>query len=114
MADSPLLSDAVVGFEWEAGNRRKNWERHGVSDQECEEVFSHRPLLVAGDPGHSGVESRHFALGRTRTGRRLFVAFTVRQGRIRIISARDMNRRERKSYDEAIAGAEAEDRSQVP
>jgi uncharacterized DUF497 family protein len=106
--------DVVLSFEWDSGNRGKNWKRHAVGDIECEEVFSHRPLLVADDPRHSELEARYFALGSTRTGRRLFVAFTVRQGRIRIISARDMSRRERQSYEEANAGAQVEDGSKVP
>jgi hypothetical protein len=95
-----------IVFDWDAGNRGKNWERHGVRGHECEEVFSHRPLLVADDPGHSGDESRHFALGQTHAGRWLFVAFTLRGDRLRIISARDMSRRERRSY--ATAQAEAD------
>jgi len=84
-----------LSFEWDPGNRGKNWERHRVSDGECEEVFTQRPLLVADDASHSAEESRHLALGRTRTGRRLLVSFTVRQGRVRVISARDMSRNER-------------------
>ena len=100
----PPLPDPLV-FDWDAGNRDKSWERHGVRAHECEEAFSHRPLLVADDSGHSGAEARHFALGQTHAGRWLFVVFTLRGGLLRIISARDMSRRERRSY---AAQAEAD------
>jgi uncharacterized DUF497 family protein len=111
--EAPALPDAF-SFQWDAGNRGKNWEPHRVSDGECEEVFTQRPLLVAEDAQHSVKESRHLALGRTRTGRRLLVSFTVREGRVRVISARDMSRKERKSYDQAIAKDGSEGRSEVP
>jgi uncharacterized protein len=87
-----------TGFEWDAGNIAKNWEKHGVSDPECEEVFFNRPLVVRHDPAHSDKERRFYALGQTGKGRHLFVAFTVRRGLIRIISAREMTRREQRLY----------------
>ena len=83
------------GFEWDDDNSEKNWLLHEVSDGECEEVFFNQPLLVAADARHSRHESRHFVLGRTDADRWLFVAFTIRRNRIRVISARDMNQRER-------------------
>lgn len=83
------------GFEWDDDNSEKNWLLHEVSDGECEEVFFNQPLLVAADARHSQHESRHFVLGRTDADRWLFVAFTIRRNRIRVISARDMNQRER-------------------
>ena len=90
-----------VAFEWDDGYVDKNWEQHGVRASECEEVFFGQPLLVHDDPRHSTDESRHLALGQTYAGRRLCLAFTQRAGRIRVISARDMSRRERRSYAEA-------------
>lgn len=87
-----------VAFEWDEGNAEKNWQKHGVRASECEEVFFNRPLLVLEVPGHSSEESRLFALGQTHAGRRLFVVFTRREKRLRVISARDMSRRERRSY----------------
>ncbi|MFN7942254.1 MAG: BrnT family toxin [Thermoanaerobaculia bacterium] len=101
MNDSPRRVPEPLRFDWDAGNAEKSWERHGVRGHECEEVFFGRPLLMLDDPGHSRSESRHFALGKTRTGRRLFVAFTVRGERLRVISARDMSRRERRIHDQA-------------
>jgi len=88
------------GFEWDEGNKDKNWAKHKVSPLECEQVFLNLPRVVGSDPQHSGVESRYYALGQTDTGRRLFVVFTIRADRIRVISARDMNQKERRIYNE--------------
>lgn len=90
------------GFEWDEGNSNKNWHLHRVSDAECEEIFFNRPLIIAADPRHSEVEPRSFALGRTETDRWLFVAFTIRAAVIRVISARDMTRNEKRKYREKI------------
>jgi uncharacterized protein len=87
-----------IGFDWDAGNCDKNWEKHRVSDPESEEVLFNRPLIVRHDPAHSDEERRFYALGEAHTGRRLFVAFTVRRNVIRVISAREMTRRERRFY----------------
>ena len=88
----------INGFEWDEGNLRKNWDLHKVSHIECEEIFFNEPLIVEPDPDHSQVEERYFALGKTDLGRFLFLVFTVRDDKIRIISARDMSKRERKHY----------------
>lgn len=95
-----------TGFEWDEGNREKNWVRHRVSTAECEQVFFNTPLLVAEDERHSGVEARYYVLGQTNAGRKLFVVVTVRGELIRVISARDMSRRERKEYENAEKGIE--------
>ena len=86
----------VEGFEWDAGNARKN-ERHGVSQAEAEQVFFDALLLVVADTAHSRAEPRFHGLGATGTARLLHVTFTLRQegARIRIISAHDMSRKER-------------------
>jgi len=89
-----------TGFEWDAGNRGKN-AKHRVSDDECEEVFFNLPLVLSPDGTHSAHEARYHALGKTNASRPLFIAFTHRGGRIRVISARDMTRNERRAYDEA-------------
>jgi len=88
-----------TGFDWDEGNLTKNWARHRVAGAECEQVFFNRPLVAAPDEEHSEKESRYYVLGQTDAGRQLFVVFTVRGGLIRVISARDMNRRERAEYD---------------
>lgn len=89
-----------TGFQWDAGNAEKNWEKHRVSTAECEQLFFNRPLLVADDVAHSQAEPRFYALGRTDEGRLLFVVVTLRGELIRVISARDMSRKERKAYGE--------------
>ena len=86
------------GFDWDEGNVDKSGESHRVSPHEAEQVFFNRPLIVADDVRHSGVERRYFVLGQTDDDRALFVAFTLRGELIRVISARDMSRRERKVY----------------
>ena len=88
-----------TGFQWDAGNADKNRERHGVMQGECEQVFFNRPVLIAPDWKHSGEERRYAALGQTSQGRMLTIVFTVRGRLIRIISARDMSRRERSLYE---------------
>ena len=90
----------IEGFDWDKGNVQKNWERHRVSFSECEEVFLRGPILFT-DSKHSISEVRFFALGKTVRERDLTVVFTLRQNRIRVISARDMNRKERKAYEQA-------------
>jgi hypothetical protein len=87
-----------VGFDWDESNVAKNWERHRVTPEEAEDVFFHEPLVVRSDTGHSMKEKRYRAIGRTSRGRLLFVAYTVRRKLIRVISVRDMNRREVEEY----------------
>lgn len=97
MATDPL--ESCSGFEWDESNAHKNWERHQVSPEEAEEVFFHEPLVVRNDVRHSNkAVKRYYASGRTGVGRRLFVAFTIRRERIRVISVRDMNRNETEIY----------------
>ncbi|MHB1390117.1 MAG: BrnT family toxin [Thermoleophilia bacterium] len=86
------------GFQWDKGNLLKNWEKHEVSASECEQIFFNQPFVVAEDKKHSAKEGRFFALGQTDTGRLLFIVFTIRGNLIRVISARDMNSKERKVY----------------
>ena len=93
-----LLSQCT-GFDWDEGNLPKIWERHEVSALECEQVFFSQPLVVAPDGKHSDSEPRFYALGHTGAGRSLFVVFTIRGKLIRVVSARDMNRRERGIYE---------------
>ena len=90
------------GFEWDDRNSSKNWHLHRVSDGECEEIFFNLPLIIALHNRRKTNESRFFALGQTETGRKLFVAFTVRNKLIRVISAREMTRSEGRKYAEKI------------
>lgn len=86
------------GFDWSGGNSEKNWDRHAVTPLEAEQVFFNIPLICGTDLEHSQKESRFYALGQTDEGRVLFVAFTMRAKRLRVISVRDMNRKERRIY----------------
>ena len=92
----------IVGFDWDDGNARKN-EKHGVTMAEAEQVFFNAPLLLLEDGAHSQKELRIHALGKTDDGRALHIALTLRDTNrlIRVISARDMHRKERSIYDEA-------------
>lgn len=90
----------LIGFEWDEHNRDKNWKKHVVSTSECEEIFFNLPLLLKTDMTHSQIKPRYFVLGQTAAGRRLFIAFTVREQRIRVISAREMSRKEREIYEQ--------------
>ncbi len=93
---------AIVGFDWDDGNIRKSAEKHGVSSLEAEQVFVDPRLLILTDDDHSGDEIRFHAYGQSAAGRPLLVSFTLRQSAtmIRIISARNMSRRERQRYAE--------------
>jgi uncharacterized DUF497 family protein len=92
----------TIGFEWDAGNERKN-EKHGVTMMETEQVFFNAPLLLLEDAAHSQNELRIHALGLSDAARALHITFTLRQSGqlIRVISARDMHRKERAIYDQA-------------
>ena len=89
-----------IAFQWDDGNIVKNFERHNVTVQEAEEMFSHELFVTVEDIKHSThVEKRFQALGQTKTSRKLFVAFTIRDKKIRIISIRDMKRKEKAAYE---------------
>jgi uncharacterized DUF497 family protein len=91
----------IIGFDWDNGNARKN-EKHAVSMAESEQVFFNAPLLMLADAKHSNLEPRFHALGKTDGERLLHITFTLRQSgiKIRVISARDMHRKERKIYEQ--------------
>ncbi len=92
---------SIDGFEWDEGNIDKNWIKHQVSNSECEEIFFNLPLLLADDKKHSEHEKRYYVLGQTNANRWLFVAFAIRENRIRVISARDMSQKEERAYAKA-------------
>jgi len=89
-----------VGFQWDRGNIDKNPIKHNVENWECEQIFFNRPLLILDDPKHSISEKRLAAFGRTDAGRLLVVVFTRKGDLLRVISARDMNKKERRFYEE--------------
>jgi uncharacterized DUF497 family protein len=92
----------IKGFDWDDGNARKN-EKHDVTMAEAEQIFFNAPLLVLEDSKHSNREPRFHALGKTDDTRLLHITFTVRQNgeKVRVISARDMHRKERVIYEKA-------------
>ena len=95
------MTDELVnsrGFQWDEGNAEKNLVAHQVTRFEIEQVFLRRPMVRDEFTQRPGGEHRYYALGQTNAGRRLFVVFTTRDQLIRVISARDMSRRERRAY----------------
>lgn len=92
----------ISSFDWDEGNTCKN-EKHGVSMAEAEQIFFNEPLLLLEDLKHSQGESRFHALGKTDEGRTLHITFTLRNAgeKIRVISARDMHKKERMNYEQA-------------
>ena len=92
--------EKCIGFQWDKGNIEKNWIKHGVNPSECEQIFFTLPLVSYEDIKHSEKENRYYSLGRTDADRFLFVVFTVRKDRIRIISVLDMSKKERQVYRE--------------
>jgi uncharacterized DUF497 family protein len=95
--------EKIVGFDWDDGNNRKNNDKHDVSQAEAESIFFSDPLILVEDVRHSKMERRCHALGRTVEGRPLHVTFTLRKNEtlVRVISARDMNRKERQFYEQS-------------
>lgn len=87
-------------FEWNQGNRGKNLISHGVTDEECEEIFFDERKKILTDIFHSNKEARYVLLGRTKKLRLLFAVFTLRKNKIRIISARDLNKKEYYLYEQ--------------
>lgn len=91
----------IEGFDWDKGNIDKNRIKHNVFKEECEQMFLNQPLRIFDDEVHAKQEKRYGALGKTNKGRCLVIFFTVRSHRIRVISARDQGKKDRKIYQEA-------------
>lgn len=87
----------IGGFEWDFGNLG-HIRKHNVKVKECEEVFFNKPFLLSKDEAHSIIEERFQVLGLTDRGRLVFLAFTVRKNKIRVVSARDQNKKERERF----------------
>jgi uncharacterized DUF497 family protein len=94
----------ILGFDWDDGNSQKSLKKHAVTTREAEEVFVDPHLLILVDEKHSDDEQRFHAYGVTGTKRRLQISFTLRQdgSRIRVISTREMSRKERARYEQEI------------
>jgi uncharacterized DUF497 family protein len=96
------MLDDIEGFEWDEGNSNKNWHLHRVTDAKSEQVFANLPILIGRDLSHSKGEGRYAARGVTNSGRRLTVIFTIRGKLFRVISARNMTKREERKYEDKI------------
>ncbi|MBI4252968.1 BrnT family toxin [Candidatus Uhrbacteria bacterium] len=97
-------------FEWDEWNIQKNQEKHRVTVVECEQIFSDPQKRIFNNRSHStNKEERFILIGSTARTRALYVAFTIRNKRIRVISARDLNRKERYLYEEKIYGSKTEE-----
>jgi len=88
-----------TGFDWDKGSRDKNFKTHGVHGWECEQVFFNSPLIILEDEQHSAKEKRFAAYGPTDSGKQLMIVYTMRKKLLRVISARDMNKKEREFYE---------------
>lgn len=90
----------MVSFEWDKGNLNKNFKKHKVANQEAEEIFTDEASFIFEDKTHSTDKEKHYGIfGKTGEGRLLSIVFTLREEKIRIISARDISKKERRSYE---------------
>jgi uncharacterized protein len=96
---TPMLFPKPIVFEWDKGNSHKNWKKHGITNEQAEEVFFDEKKKIAKDVFHSGTEKRWILLGTTKNGELLFIVFTVRNNIIRIVSARYTNKKEAYLYE---------------
>ncbi len=101
-----ILPD-LLSFEWDHGNEHKNWAKHKVTGEEAEEAFYDEKRLILEDIRHSEQEARYILFGKTEKKRMLFIVYTLRNGNktVRVISARDANRKEVEFYEETISAA---------
>ena len=91
----------IIQFDWDKANSGKNWKSHKVSDEECEEAFFDQNKKMLKDAIHSGDEERFILLAQTKAIRILFIVFTTRGEKIRVISARDLNKKEKNLYEKS-------------
>lgn len=89
----------LLSFEWDVGNIDKNFEKHLISSNVSEEPFKDESLIIFPDSTHSKNEDRYHLIGQTEQNTVLFITYTLRQDKIRIISARIADKQERKIYE---------------
>jgi hypothetical protein len=87
-------------FEWDPNKASHNLAKHGVSFEEAQTAFDDNLFLAFEDPDHSAGERRYILTGQSSRARLLVVAYTERRNKIRVISAREATRRERRAYEE--------------
>ena len=88
----------AIIFDWDEGNKMKSTTKHGISNIEAESAFMDGKKLIVFDKKHSGDEMRFYCIGRSLEDRILLITFTTRNTKIRIISARKANEKEKKQY----------------
>lgn len=90
----------IEGFDWDKGNV-EHIKKHDVKTEECEEVFFNKPFILSKDEAHSQAEERFRVYGRTNNKRQLFIIFTIRGNKFRVISARNQSKKERIEFIKA-------------
>lgn len=95
-----IIPEPII-FNWDRGNKDKNFKKHGISNEEAEEVFLNEPITYE-DLKHSSLEKRPNSLGETDSGKKIFISFTIRGNKTRLISIRLMSKKERQKYAEYI------------
>lgn len=96
------IFDKCDSFQWDEGNSVKNWIKNNVTVRECEQVFFNKPIIITDSMQNESKEKQWYLLGRTDENKELFVVFTIRRKQIRIISARNMSKKERAIYHEEV------------
>lgn len=101
-----IILNGILAFDWDRANSTKSWMKHRVKAQEQEQAFLAKERILIEDKEHSHLEKRFLLYSKTKKGRKLIIAFTIRtvdkQQKIRPISARSMNRKEVKLYEKTI------------
>lgn len=92
----------IKRFEWDKGNIDKSYQKHSITPNQSEEIFLDKELKIVRDVRHSQKEARYIALGKTFEKKTLFIVFVIRKNKIRIISARKANEKERRKYETKI------------
>lgn len=95
-----LTVDSFTSFKWDKGNLDKSYQKHGITPNEAEEIFLDENAITVRDIRHSQKETRFIIIGKTTEAKTLFVVFTLRKDKVRIISARPANRKERDKYEQ--------------
>ena len=88
-----------IAFEWDKGNGEKNEKKHGISNKEIEQAFDNDPKIIFSDEAHSLRERRYGMYGSTNEKVLLSIVFTIRDEKVRVISARRMSKKERRAYE---------------
>ncbi len=92
----------MIEFEWDPNKAKSNLQKHHVRFPEASTIFQDPLSITVYDPYHSREEERYITIGASAAGRILMVAHTDRSERVRLISARELTRAERKAYEEEI------------